>query len=177
MSFETRMRNLTGKAEKDAQTLLQAFSEGSIDRTAFVGSLVNLIDRYRARGATSAVMVLRAYVEAAQALPIRVNPNLPTTEASRLTKAVETVLASDLPTDMQVVRLVVGETLEAAHRAYADTMRDMEEVIGWTRGLEADACELCQWLSQDGRVFPPAQEMTTHKGCVCHPIPEVRSIK
>lgn len=171
------MRNLTGKAEKDAQKLLQAYSVANIDRGIFVGSLVDLIDHYRARGAATAVTVLRAYVEAAQALPITVDPTLPTTDTARLTKAVQTVLASDLDTDMQVVRLVVGSTLEAAHRAYADTMSGMDEVIGWTRGLEADACELCQWLSQDGRVFPPEQEMTTHKGCVCHPIPEVRSIK
>lgn len=167
------MRNLTGKAEKEAQTLFQAFSVGNIDRTVFVGSLVDLIDRYRARGAATAVTVLRAYVEAAQALPITMTPSLPTTEATRLTKAVETILAADLPTDMQVTRLVVGETLEAAHRAYTDTMSGMDDVVGWTRGLEADACELCQWLARDGHVFDPDEEMTTHKGCVCHPVPEV----
>ena len=171
------MKNLTGRAEKDAQRLLQAYTVGNIDRGIFVGSLVDLVDRYRARGATTAVTVLRAYVEAAQALPVTVDPRFPATEATRLTKAVETVLASDLPTDMQVTRLIVGETLQAAHRAYGDTMDNMPEVDGWTRGLEADACELCQWWSRDGQVWPTDHEMPTHKGCVCHPIPEVRSTK
>ncbi len=44
-------------------------------------------------------------------------------------------------------------------------------IAGYTRGLDADPCELCVWLARDGYVYPRGQAMHRHPGCTCVPVP------
>ena len=39
-------------------------------------------------------------------------------------------------------------------------------VEGWTRSVSG-ACQLCNWWSRDGRVWPKDHTMPRHKGCRC----------
>src|SRR5690625_6970662 len=42
---------------------------------------------------------------------------------------------------------------------------------GWTRLLDAEGCELCDWWARDGRVWPKRHPMPRHKGCKCQQLP------
>ena len=173
MSFETALGSLTGKVQKRAEKLLDAFEAGQISQGTFITAMADVVGQARAQGATYAVSVLRDYVETALQAPVAVSPAMPPADIDRLEQAVVTILGSDQDTRMQIVRLATGETLEAAHKAYGDTMEKLPMVKGWTRGLDSAACELCQWWSRDGRVFRPEHQMPRHTGCVCHPVPTV----
>lgn len=54
-----------------------------------------------------------------------------------------------------------------------DLVRLDERVRGWTRGLDADPCELCVWWWRNGHVFAADQDMRRHPGCTCQKVPTV----
>lgn len=173
MSFESALNSLTGKVRIRAEKLLDAFESGQISQGTFITAMADVTVQARAQGATYAVSVLRDYVETSLQVPVAVSPAMPPADIDRLETAVATILGSDQDTRMQIVRLATGETLEAAHKAYGDTMEKLPMVKGWTRGLDSAACELCQWWGREGRVFRPEHQMPRHTGCVCHPVPTV----
>lgn len=173
MSFENAINSLSGKLGKRAETLLDAFEAGQITQGTFITALADVTVQARAQGATYAVAVLRDYVETALEAPVAISPAMPDPDIKRLEQAVATILGSDKDTRMQVVRLVTGETVDAAQKAYGDTMAGLKMVKGWTRGLDADPCELCVWWARDGRVFRPQHTMARHTGCTCHPVPTI----
>lgn len=174
MSFENALGALTGKVKLRAEALLDAFESGQITQGTFITAMADVTVQARAQGATYAVSVLRDYVETALEVPVAVSPAMPPADIDRLEKAVVTILGSDQDTRMQIVRLATGETLDAAHKAYGDTMAGMKTVKGWTRGLDSDPCELCVWWAREGRVFRPQHAMARHTGCACHPVPTVQ---
>lgn len=77
--------------------------------------------------------------------------------------------ASADPRETQVARLARCEPLEAAQQASHDAMQRQPLVEGWIRHMDADPCQLCVWWWREGRVWPKAHPMPTHKGCNCQP--------
>lgn len=90
------------------------------------------------------------------------------TAPSRLESAVTTILQGrpDLQASA-LERLGRSEVAETAQRAMHDAMQTTDGVEGWERELEPGACEMCRWWARDGRVWPKAHPMPTHKGCEC----------
>lgn len=174
MTFEGLLESIIGDTTAKADRLLGLWEAGDIDDDMFAGTLVTLVDQSRGRSSRAALDVLRTYIETALAAPAVVTPIVTEPAAERLGKAVATILGSDLDTRMQVERLATGETLDAAHRTYSDTMAADPHVSGWTRGLNSGACQLCQWWARDGRVWQSTHPMPTHTGCKCHPVPTIR---
>lgn len=89
-------------------------------------------------------------------------------DRERLAMAVGTILAGD-PDDtaMRLGRLALSEAIEFARGTTGTYMRESEQVGGWVRELDSDPCQLCQWWSRDGRVWPVEHDMPVHKGCAC----------
>lgn len=98
----------------------------------------------------------------------------PADDPARLTKAARTLLGLSGASLARWERLARSEPLEAAARSYSEGIRRSRHVTGWTRNLSANACQLCQWWSRDGRVWPADHVMPTHKGCTCSPQPTTR---
>lgn len=96
--------------------------------------------------------------------------NRPRLERAALTILERTDLADVAALDVgrrAVHRLGRSEAVEAAQHTYSEQMTRSPVVSGWTRQLEADACELCVWWARDGRVWHKNHSMPTHKGCTC----------
>ena len=171
MNFEQLLDQIVGDSQNKAEALLTMWEQGQLTDDQFIEALAYLVDNSRARGAHGGLTVLRDYLETELQQPVVLNVQFPESSIDGLPKAVQTILNSDQETRMQVLRLVSGETLSAAHSAYESTLKQEPRVKGWKRGLEADACELCQWWSRDGKVWPKDHHMPTHTGCKCHQVP------
>ena len=50
-----------------------------------------------------------------------------------------------------------------------DAMQAQPLVKGWTRQMDADPCQLCQWWWRNGRIWPKEHPFQHHKGCNCQP--------
>lgn len=89
-----------------------------------------------------------------------------------------TLLAVVDPEDpvLRVARFGRSETAGAFQDGYVAAMSERPEVGGYVRVLNAGACQLCQWLYKDGRVWPASKAFYKHTGCGCHPGPVLASV-
>lgn len=88
-------------------------------------------------------------------------------DLARLSRAVDTCLEAVETAEARLQRLAAAEPVETTQRAFGGLLDTTEAVEGWTRSLEPDACQLCQWWAREGRVWPTGHSMPTHKGCQC----------
>lgn len=96
-------------------------------------------------------------------------------DRTRLEKALTTTLerADDTDPAGRLRRLARAETADAGHTAYRREFDAHDAATGWRRGLNADACQLCQWWARDGRTWPKDHAMPRHKGCTCVEVPMI----
>lgn len=173
MSYEDLIAGLSQGTVRVVEQLWNAVEAGRLTTTDFHEIAADLIAVARQQGALAAQAALRAYLEAnaATATIVAVAPSY--AERARLAAAIGTILASDHDTLMQLTRLATNEPMDAAADAYSWAMERAEGVTGWTRGLDAKACQLCRWWARDGRVWRPDHPMPRHPGCLCHQVPVI----
>ncbi len=177
MTYADTIRRVAGRAERDAVALHAAWTTGVLTDDQFVAAITATVVAANGRAAAVADLSLAAAITVATgraAAPLGIT--VAATEPARLRQAAQT-LVTDLPTTpdpvARVARLARSEPLTEAARAYSTGMAASPSVTGWTRGLSANACQLCRWWWRDGRVWPSDYRMPTHKGCTCSPIPTV----
>ena len=173
MSYEDALKGLSEGTARVVEQLWAAVESGQITRTDFPAIAADLIGIARIRGAAAAETAFRGYLEAATGVPVAVSTGASLADRDRLVKAIDVVLASELDTAMQLIRLATNEPLDAAATAYGDALGRSRLVSGWRRGVEAGACQLCVWWAREGRVFARSHRMPRHTGCACHQIPVV----
>src|SRR5699024_695924 len=96
----------------------------------------------------------------------------PNTSAVKIQQSLETILDGDH--DQKKKRLErLGNTLtiDETEAGYAAQLNVDDLANGSTRLLDAEGCELCEWWSRDGRVWPKRHPMPRHKGCKCQQLP------
>lgn len=162
-----------------ANRVLEAFTRwqaGQLTDDAFSAVLVAVIASARLRAAALADLGLSATLTARLGHYIPPQAVVIDPEADRLGKAADTLIAAlpDTPDPQaRVRRLGMAETFAAAIVAYSAGIRRRSaagsnpRIIGWARGISADACELCRYWADSGATFPPTAEMAHHPGCTC----------
>lgn len=178
MSYQEILQNIGDTVERSLVSEFKRFISGEITAAQFIDLGVVLVSTGQAQGRMAAEVALMSWLQAtveATATPVAAAPLAHYQNTQRLEKALGTIVttgALDAETiERQLGRLAYSETVESSQRAFQEAMRDSLDVAGWTRGLEPNACELCQWWSRDGQVWPVSHIMPTHKGCTCVPVP------
>ena len=178
MSFRTELFGLGSSAEKSVIEVYRRFLDGTITRDMAVELIAVLVQKFNLQAAALADLSLAATLMVETAAPVPVTATSTAVEVDRLSKAASTALAvadtSEVP-EAIIARLARAETFTAGQSAYSDGIASSPHTKGWIRGLEPDACQLCRWWWREGRVWPKAHPMPTHKGCTCSPIPVVRA--
>lgn len=97
-------------------------------------------------------------------------------DGDRLGRAVGTVLeritADDVAAGLVVTgaalhRLGRSEAVATGQASFRAVMVGSDDVGGWTRDLEPDACELCVYWYASGREWTKHKTMPKHTGCTC----------
>lgn len=93
-------------------------------------------------------------------------------DTDRLRQAVDTIRGG-VPEElvMRLTRLAAAEAAEAFTRMTGALLRRDPRTVGWTRGMNTDACELCTWWWRGDKLWHPDHVMPTHKGCQCRQVP------
>ncbi len=115
-----------------------------------------------------------------RALSLSELPSLPTPKSprdwalnrERLEAALDKVIDGD-PEQiaMRLKRLANSEPAYAYKRKTGDLMNRDPRSLGWERGMNSDACQLCTWWWREGQLWAPNHVMPTHTGCMCRQIP------
>jgi len=170
--YQETLLALAAESEAAAIALWQQVTELGDDM--FRASLAAILAVFNRRAAALAEVgfAAEATIAARTAVPILGLPIVD--DIGRLTKAATTVL--DVARTSEVPEAIIGrlgraEPLKAAARTYSDSVRESPLTEGWTRGMDADPCQLCRWWWREGRTWPAAHPFQTHTGCACVPRP------
>lgn len=189
--YQAQTEALAASTVAQAGAVVAAWQAGQLS-TPEAGQLVAaVVVAANATAATLADSYVSASIEQAAGVPVPAAGLPPRDDTDRLTEAVLTILDDpkepepddepeaeesddEEPVDtvtMRIERLARSEPLEAAQNHAVDVMAAQPRVIGWRRVLDADPCELCQWLAANGRVFRTTTTFKQHPNCNCQPEP------
>lgn len=178
MTYRDTLHRLGATTETAAVALYDRWEAGELTDTEFEALLAAVVAAANSRATALADLALAASVSVALRRPVAPLGLLPAPgDPDRLRTAARTLRAAlgDTPAPAaRVARLARAEPLTTAANTYSGAVAASPHVTGWTRGLSANACQLCTWWARDGRVWPDDHPMPTHKGCSCHPIPTTR---
>lgn len=176
MAYRDTLIALSERSERQVLSAYRAFLAGNLSRDETIRYIASAIAVANGQAAALADLALAAEIMAALGEAIPVVGLTPADDVERLTKAATTVLtvaeASEVP-EAIISRLARSEPLETAARSYGDAMIRSGRTRGWRRQLSAGACQLCQWWSRDGRIWPAEHPFQHHKGCTCTPKPVI----
>lgn len=178
MSYHDTLNRLAENVQADVLAAFEAWQAGALTRDQFIELTAALIARANARAVALADLALASTltVELGQVRPT-VGVTAPD-DQGRLRGAVTTLVVAAAAVDVtaRLSRLATAEPAAAAQIAWVDGMGQWDDVEGWIRQLDADACELCQSWATD-TVFPTTTKMLHHPGCQCTPKPITRKGK
>ena len=187
-AFQAQTQATAVAAQSEVASIWAAVIAGQISRELAAPLIAGVINRANAVAVTLGDMFLSLQIEAATGVPTPVTGIAPRDDSPRLLKAVSTILddigedeppddgedepdGGEEPDDDEALtrfdRLARSEPLETAQQAVHDAMQSQPLVEGWTRQMDDDPCQLCQWWSREGRVWPKAHPFQRHVWCNC----------
>ena len=154
----------------------QLYTAGLIDRSTFLSVSSELLQHINERGRaygrlsyTNAAAIMQD-IEPALARAAKVEQ--PNTRPNKISQALQTVIDGEPEQiEQRLARLGYVLPIDETHAGYAAALQDDDLATGWTRLLDAEGCQLCEWWSRDGRVWPKRHPMPRHKGCKCQQLP------
>ena len=178
--FEELVAPLAADAERVVLGLVAALHdpEHPMGRDEFVEAVTTVIGGARSRARVLALAIVQEAVEASLGATYLLSPATAVGAVERDTAVLAAVVAGVLDdeqgadaTPARLGRLARSEPLYAAQEATQGALIAEPVIVGWTRDLEGDACQLCRWWWREGRVWSPEHRMPTHKGCACSQLP------
>ena len=170
--YQETLLALAAESEAAAIELWRQVTELGDD--VFRASLAAILAVFNRRAAALAEVGFAAEATIAARTAVPVLGLAIVDDIDRLKKAAGTVIevARKSPVPAAIVgRLGRAEPLNTAARTYSDSVRESTLTEGWTRGMDADPCQLCRWWWREGRTWPKAHPFQTHTGCACVPRP------
>lgn len=143
----------------------------NISRADKAVRLAGLINRSNSQAAALAEHFTSRQLEALTGRPVPATGILPIDESDRLLKAAKTALTDRDTALERVERLARSEPLATAQTSVTEALSGQKVgrggYIGWTRQLNAGACEMCQRWARADRVWPADHRMPRHPNCAC----------
>ena len=182
--FEDLLGPLSDEAERRVSVLLAAATgtDGVLTLDELVDAVASVIASSRSQARSIALALVQEAVEESLGSSYLLSPESLTAslegseDLTTLASVVHGILTDAEDGElspMRLSRLARGEVTYAAHVVTQHALIAEPAVIGWTRDLEGDACQLCRWWARDGKVWRPDHTMPTHKGCTCRQLPVV----
>lgn len=174
MRFEQILANLAKGSSEGVGQVMAQLARGQLTQAMAAELISVVVATANAQGIAAAELVAAAWTDtlttgAAVAPRASVATRL---DDARLAGAVEKIFSGDEETILsRMTRLAESEPTKAAQQAMGAAIKESGAATGWTRGLNAEACELCQWWERDGQVWPTDHDMPTHAGCMCIQVP------
>lgn len=176
MSYDETLDKLGKSTAKSLRAVFDQWVGDDVDEDTAVEMWKLILEVAGEQGRTLGATAYTAHAQAktGQVKPIRPGDLDVRAEptSGRIAAALATVMDGD-PEDIpaRLERLGYSDPINVAGLAFAAAMIADNRARGWSRGVEADACELCNYWDENGRVYAIDHEMPTHPGCVCYQQP------
>lgn len=164
--FQTAIEKLAEDTANAARRIANRRNITKADRAVRLAALLNTAN---AHATTLAEGFTNRQVETLTGRPVPAKGLLPVDDSERLLKATRTVMEDRDPLE-RIERLARSEPLSTAQTTVTNAMEGRKPArgfFGWTRQLNAGACELCRHWARGGRVWPADHRMPRHPNCAC----------
>ena len=176
LRYEDMLTRLGGQGRGALLNTYRLHTAGLIDRQTFLAASSELMQHINTQGraygrlsyesASSVIADRDPLVERAATVD---NPN---TSTVKIQQSLETILDGDQEQiEQRLERLGNTLPIDETQAGYAAQLQADDLATGWTRLLDAEGCELCEWWARDGRIWPKRHPMPRHKGCKCQQLP------
>jgi hypothetical protein len=163
MTYTETLQTLATTTEKQVLAAFGSWQEGLIAQADFLAVAAAYLSAAGNRATALADTALAAYLTAHTGTAIPVLGLLPPEHDHRPVLATIAAM-SGVDLAERFATYARATPLAVAQDAYGQAMTE-REIPGWTRVLNAGACELCHDLA--GPVLPGSAPMFHHKGCGC----------
>lgn len=175
LKFEDMLEQLGDQGRKALLDTYALYEQGLIDRDTFTEVASHLLEYISDAGANygrAGYAELISYMKEQPVQPPTALGSASVQQQSAIQQSLVTILDGDPEQILgRLERLGYVLPIEATQQGWSDELTRDEQVEGWYRGIDRDACQLCQWWSWEGRVWPKVQPFQSHKGCKCQQIP------
>lgn len=177
LRYEDMLERLGVQGREAVLNTYSLYEAGLIDADTFVDVASELLQHINERsaifGQSSYAQVRAILLDATAELPATVTATA-STSSGGLAQSLQTILEGE-PEQIagRLERLGYVLPIESTQESYSAALAGDSMVEGWQRGLNDDACQLCQWWSREGRIWPKVQPFQTHKGCKCQQVPKL----
>ena len=178
MTYRETLTRLGDTTAAQVAAIIAAWEAGDLTDEEAVDLIAAYVEAANNRAVSLADVALAASLTVATGKAVTALGLTPATgDRDRLTTAATTLLGVLKTTPDPIGRarrLGRSEPLTTAARARGDAIERQPSATGWTRSVSGSGCQLCEWWSRDGRVWPDTHPMPTHKGCTCTQEPTIR---
>lgn len=180
MSYDETLRKLGTNTQRALNGVRLQLVAGEIDRATARELWKIILETAGAQGQTLGALAFETNKRVATGEGAIMSKHVkgalgPPTVATeeRMAKALDTIMdgaAADMARRLD--RLGFSDPVARSQEEFGLRMSRDPQVEKWTRGMEADACELCRWFYKGGMSWPKDHPMPTHTGCTCHQVPQ-----
>ncbi|ADG80467.1 Phage head morphogenesis protein, SPP1 gp7 family OS=Tsukamurella paurometabola (strain ATCC 8368/ DSM / CCUG 35730 / CIP 100753 / JCM 10117 / KCTC 9821/ NBRC 16120 / NCIMB 702349 / NCTC 13040) OX=521096 GN=Tpau_3895 PE=4 SV=1 [Tsukamurella paurometabola] len=183
--FDSWLQRLGEKTARAVLELLEVYRAGQVDEAVFAEALGQMVAAVNSSARAAADVVAARAVETVLGERVTATGSAAVSaveDHGRLARAAATFagILADEDVDARLERFARDEPAQAAQQQVVHSYKS-HGIDGYTRGLNAGACELCVWLRKEhlrpgGFVYPASKPMHRHTGCRCTPIPTRKEI-
>lgn len=179
MSYHRTLERLTDDVQAKVLTVFEAWQAGRLTEDQFVQVAAVYVAQGNSRAVALADLAFAAALTVELGRPQASTGVTAADEQDRLREGLTTLAVAAASADVtaRLVRFAKAEPSAAAQTSWSDALKHSDHVEGWTRQLDANACELCQSWATGDQVFPKDVQMIHHTGCQCTPKPVLRKDK
>ena len=178
-AYETRLRRLGDNLADMLDGLWAEHEAGRLTLAEFhdLGAIV--VVTANGQAAALARLSVAAYIteQTGEELPaLTAEPPPHRLDPARVQTALATITAGAAPIVAgRLSRLGHAEPVDAGAETFESFFEteQRDDVDGWTRKLEADACDLCRWWAANSHKFSARARMPRHNGCACTQLPNI----
>lgn len=166
--FQHALERLADDAAAQARRITNRRNISRADKAIRLSGLIN---RKNAQAVALAEHFTSHQLEELTGQPAPARGVLPADESDRLLQAAQTALENRDTALERVERLARSEPLDTAQTTVTNALDGITRTrgghLGWTRQLNAGACEVCQRWARGSRVWPADHFMPRHPNCAC----------
>lgn len=175
MSYEDTLRRLGNSTADSLAAIFGQWQSKQITKRVANQLMKTVVLTAKQQGANFGVLSFHAYMQTTTGVAGKLQADtqaLTPGEIRAMQQRINEIMRGpleDMPLALERMgfNAPVYSTTESFRRAMIKDGRS----VGYIRGLESTACQICQWIYKDGHVYPIDMPMWRHPGCVCAQVP------
>lgn len=175
MSYEDTLKRLGSSTAKSLLAIFEQWQAEQITTQVASELMRTVLLTAKQQGANFGVLSFHAYMQTTTGVAGELLADMQALtpgEIMAMQQRINEILGGpveDMPLALE--RMGFNSPVRSTTESFRRAMLKDGRSVGYIRGLESTACQICQWIYKEGHVYPVDKPMWRHPGCVCAQVP------